>query len=334
MRLVQGAPGARILALGTYRPTRVVTNEEICEKIDSDDTWIRERSGIVTRRFAAREETVADMAVHAGSKAVAGAGISPDDIDLVIVATCTHSMNTPGAAAEVTDRVGAGNAGAMDVSAACAGFCYALSLASDAVRSGNARHVLVTASEKLTDFIDPYDRTMAFIFGDGSGAAVVGPSDDPAIGPVAWGSDGASCRTITQSPTFAELKAGMTEGRTMPFPAFKMDGRAVYRWAVTKLAPTCRRALDAAGVEPHELGAFVPHQANLRITEALVKALKLPGTVAVARDIVHQGNTSSASIPLALHAMLEQGEARSGEPALFVGFGAGLTYAAQVAEIP
>ncbi|MGH3322543.1 MAG: beta-ketoacyl-ACP synthase III [Streptosporangiaceae bacterium] len=334
MKIPRGAPSARVLALGEYRPVRAVTNDEICQNIDSSDEWIRDRSGIVLRRFAAPDETVADMAVHAGSKAIAASGVSPEDIDLVIVASCTHSMNTPGAAAEVAHRVGAGPAGAMDVSAACAGFCYSLSLASDAVRCGTARHVLVTASEKLTDFIDPHDRTMAFLFGDGAGAAIVGPAEEPGIGPVAWGSDGASVRTITQTPSFAELKAAMKEGRESVFPAFKMDGPAVYRWAVTQIAPVCRQAMELAGVEPQELGAFVPHQANLRIVDALARTLKLPDTVPVARDIVDQGNTSSASIPLALHAMLDQGQVRSGEPALFVGFGAGLTYAGQVITIP
>lgn len=334
MKLVSGAPGAKILALGSYRPARSVSNEEICQQIDSSDQWIRERSGIISRRVGAPDETVADMATHASSKAIAAAGVGASDVDLVVVATCSHLYQTPAASCEVADRVGAKAAGAMDIGAACAGFCYALSAASDAIRSGTSNLALVIGSDKLTEIIDPHDRTMAFLFGDGAGAAVVGPADEPGIGPVVWGSDGSSIDTITQVPNYAELKTAMAEGREVPFPSLKMDGTAVFRWAVTQMVPIARKALDLAGVKPDELGAFVPHQANLRIVEALAKALKLPSHVRVARDIVHQGNTSAASIPLALDAMTERGEARSGDPALFIGFGAGLVYAAQVAEIP
>lgn len=334
MRLAQGAPGARILGIGEYSPARTVDNDEVCAYIDSSDQWIRERSGIVGRRIAAPDETLADMATHAGGKAVAVAGLAPTDLDFVLVATCTHPLQTPGASAEVAERVGAGAPGAVDLEAACAGFCYGLAFVSDAIRSGNARYALVVGAEKLSEFTDPYDRSTAFIFGDGAGAAVVGPSDEPGIGPVAWGSDGSHITTITQSPTYSELKAAKAAGHEVGFPALQMNGPAVFRWAVTDMAPVARRALELAGVTPDELGAFVPHQANLRITEALAKSLQLPESVPVARDIVDRGNTSAASIPLALHSMLERGEVESGRPALFIGFGAGLTYAAQVATIP
>lgn len=333
MKLPQGVPGARILALGEYVPGRLVGNDEIVDNIDSSDQWIRDRSGIVTRRVAAADETVVDMATLAGSKAIAGSGVTPDDIDLVLVATCTHPYQTPGASAEVAHRVGARAPGAMDVSSACAGFCYTLSTAADAIRCGNARYALVVGAEKLTEFTDPYDRSTAFIFGDGAGAAVVGPADEPAIAPVAWGSDGSHIRTITQSPTYSELKTAMAEGREVPFPALRMQGQTVFRWALT-MAPVANRALELAGVAPEELGAFVPHQANMRITDALVKTLGLPASVPVARNIADVGNTSAASIPLALQGMIERGEVQSGEPALFIGFGAGLVYAAQVAVIP
>lgn len=336
MKIATGAAGARILALGAYTPAREVFNDEICAKIDSSDEWIQSRSGIISRRVAAPDESVADMATHAGSKAVAGAGLTPADIDLVVVATCTHPYQTPGASTEVAERIGIRSPGALDVSAACAGFCYALSLVSDSIRAGSSRYALVVGAEKLTDFTDPYDRSTAFIFGDGAGAVVAGPSDEPAIGPVAWGSDGSHVRTITQSPNYTELKTAMADGTeaALPWPSLRMEGPTVFRWAVTQMAPVVHRALDLAGVEPHELGAFVPHQANMRITDALVKALNLPKSVPVARDIARRGNTSAASIPLALHGMVERGEVSSGEPALFIGFGAGLTYAAQVAAIP
>jgi 3-oxoacyl-[acyl-carrier-protein] synthase-3 len=334
MRLAQGAPGAKILSIGEHRPARIVTNAEICEQIDSTDEWIRERSGIVTRRFAAPDETVADMATSAASKALAASGIAPEDIDLVVLASCTHPYQTPAASSEVAYRIGATRAGAFDVQAACAGFAYSLAVASDAVRSGSARHVVVVGSEKLTEFVDPTDRTMAFLFGDGAGAAVVGPSDTPGIGPVVWGSDGSQLETITQTPTYTEVQRALASGEPIEPVALKMAGQTVFRWAVTQMAPVARKAMEAAGIEPHELGAFVSHQANLRIVDALVKALKLPDTVAIARDMETQGNTSSASIPLALSTLLERGEVQSGAPALFIGFGAGLTYAAQVALVP
>lgn len=334
MKAAIGAPGARIVAIGEHRPSRVVTNAEICEQIDSSDEWIRERSGIITRRYAAPDETVADMATSAASKALATSGIAADEIDLVIVASCTHPYQTPGASSEVQDRIGAVNAGAMDIQAACAGFCYSLSAANDAIRSGSARNVVVVGSEKLTEFIDPHDRTMAFLFGDGAGAAVVTASDTPGIGPVVWGSDGSQVSTITQRPTYSQVQAALGAGLTADRVALKMDGHVVFRWAVTKMAPVARRAMELAGVTPDELGAFVPHQANLRIVDALVETLKLPESVVIARDMETQGNTSSASIPLALSALLERDEVVSGTPALFIGFGAGLTYAAQVAEIP
>jgi 3-oxoacyl-[acyl-carrier-protein] synthase-3 len=334
MRLSEGAPGSRILALGEYSPSRVVTNEEVCARIDSDDEWIRTRSGIETRRVAGPGETVVEMAYRAGHDAICAAGFTPADIDLVVVATSSLPYQMPGAAAEIAHRIGVSAPGAMDVRAGCAGFCYALSVASDAILAGSSRTALVIGSERPTEMVDPTDRTMAFLFGDGAGAAVVGRSERPGIGPVVWGSDGSRVGVIAQTPDFAELRASLAAGGDAVWPMVRMDGQSVFRWATAEMARVAARALDAAGVEPHELGAFVPHQANLRITESVARTLKLPKSVPIARDIVHRGNTSTASIPLALHGMLERGEVKSGEPALFVGFGAGLTYAGQVALIP
>jgi len=334
MKLPQSAAGARIIGIGEHRPARIVTNDEICKNIDSNDEWIRERSGIVTRRFAAPDESVVDMATSAASKALAASGIEPSDVDLVLLATCTHPFQTPGGSSQVQDRIGAVKAGAMDINAACAGFSYALSVASDAIRAGSARYVVVVGAEKMTDFIDPHDRGMAFLFGDGAGAVVVAASETPGIGPVVWGSDGAQAQTITQKPTYVEVQHALATGTPLEPVALRMAGQTVFRWAVTRMGPVAQKALDLAGITPDELGAFVPHQANLRIVESLVKTLKLPSSVVIARDIETQGNTSSASIPLALSALLQRGEVESGQSALFIGFGAGLTYAAQVVEIP
>ena len=321
---------SRILGVGAYRPSRVVTNDEICTLIDSSDEWIRERSGIVTRRWAAEDETVVDMAVAAGGKALAHAGISADQIGLVLVATVSHSYQTPSAAADVAHRLGAAPAAAVDISAACAGFCYGVAMASDTVRGGSADYVLVIGVEKLTDFVDKTDRSTAFLFADGAGAAVVGPSEEPGIGPVAWGADGSQLDAIEQAPSWAELRADMT----LRWPALSMKGQQVFRWAVWEMVPVARRALELAGVTAADLDAFIPHQANMRITDAMIKALKLPPDVPVARDIADSGNTSAASIPLAMSRMLESGEVKSGGTALLIGFGAGLVYAAQVVTLP
>lgn len=325
-----GAPHARILGVGGYRPARVVTNAEIVGAIDSTDEWIRERSGIVSRRRAEADETVVDMCVAAAEKALAQAGTPADEIGCVVVATVTHLLQTPSAAALVAHRIGATGAAAFDISAACAGFCHGLALASDMVRAGSARHVLVVGCEKLSDMIDPTDRGTAFLFGDGAGAAVVGPSDTPGIGPVVWGADGGQAEAITQDAPWSALRDGGTDH----FPTLSMNGQQVFRWAVFAMAPVCRQALDAAGVGIDELDAFIPHQANLRIVEAMAKKLGVPDGVPIARDIVDTGNTSAASIPLAMERMLAAGEAPHGGTALLIGFGAGLAYAAQVVTLP
>ena len=327
---VSGAPFARMLGVGSYSPARVVTNAEMCERIDSTDEWIRERSGITERRFAAPDETVADMAVAAASKALASAGITAAQVDCVIVASVTHLKATPSAAAEVSHRLGAGRAPAFDISAACAGFCYGLSMAQDFIRGGSAKYVVVIGVEKLTDIVDPNDRSTAFLFADGAGAAVIGPSDTPAIGPTVWGADGSQLDAITMSGRYEDLR----DNDQAEYPHVVMQGQAVFRWAVHDMSIVAQQALDAAGITADQLDAFIPHQANLRIVDAMVRSLKLPADIPVARDIVTSGNTSAASIPLAMDHMLQAGQIRSGGLALLIGFGAGLAYAAQVVELP
>jgi 3-oxoacyl-[acyl-carrier-protein] synthase-3 len=324
-----GAKYARIMSVGGYRPSRIVTNEEICERIDSSDQWIRERSGIESRRWAAPDESVIDMCLAAAGKAVAQAGITPAQVGAVIVATVTHPLQTPSASAAVAHRLGTANAAAFDVSAACAGFCYGVSMANDMVRGGSAEHVLVIGCEKLSDFTDSYDRSTAFIFGDGAGAVVIGPSDEPSIGPTIWGSDGSEYEAITQRASWIDVR-----DHNVDFPMLTMQGQKVFRWAVWQMAPVATQALEAAGITSDQLDAFIPHQANLRIVDAMVKTLKLPEHVPVARDIVEAGNTSAASIPLAMERMIESGEVKSGGLALLIGFGAGLVFAAQVVRLP
>jgi 3-oxoacyl-[acyl-carrier-protein] synthase-3 len=325
-----GAPHARLMSVGSYQPSRVVTNEEICQYIDSSDEWIRERSGVVTRRFAAPEETVTDMAEAASRIAIERAGIAPSDIDGVIVATVTHMHVTPSSATLLAYRLGCDPAPAVDISAACAGFSYGLAMASDMVRAGSARHVLVVGSEKLTDFIDPYDRSTAFLFGDAAGAVVVGPSEEPGIGPAVWGAEGEHWDAIVTDQSWDEARGNVER----PWPYLKMDGPKVFRWAVWQMSPVAQKALDVAGITGADLNAFIPHQANTRIIEAMAKQLKLPESVAISRDVSTSGNTSAASIPLAMDHMLADGSARSGGLALLIGFGAGLAYSSQVVRLP
>jgi 3-oxoacyl-[acyl-carrier-protein] synthase-3 len=307
----------------------VVTNDEICEDVDSSDQWIRERTGIITRRRAAPTETVVDMASTAGLEALKSAGLTASQVDAVIVATVTHPYQTPGAAPIVADRIGASPAAAFDISAACAGYCHGISLANDMVRGGSAQYVLVIGVEKLSDFTDKTDRGSAFIFGDGAGAAVVGPSDYPGIGPTVWGSDGSKWETISQRNSWIELRDDHVE-----WPAITMQGQSVFRWAVYSMAPIAQAALDRAGIKADDLDVFIPHQANMRIIDALLKQLKLPEHIVIARDIAETGNTSAASIPLATQRMLDSGEAPHGGLALQIAFGAGLVYAAQVVVLP
>ncbi len=329
-----GPAHARILSVGAFRPERVVTNEEICTYIESTDEWIRQRTGIEERRWADAGTSVVDMAEAASKEALERAGLAPTDVDAVILATVSHPYQTPAAAAILTDRLGATPAAAWDVSAGCAGFCHALAQASDLVRGGTARNVLVVGAEKLTDFTDITDRSTAFLFADGAGAVVVGPSETPGIGPTVWGSDGAQWEAIKNKQSWTEVRDAQAAGGEAVWPALVQEGRSVFRWAVWQMAPVAQKAIDASGVAVEELSAFIPHQANMRIIDAMVKQLGLPETVPVARDIAQMGNTSAASVPLAMHRMLAEGQAPSGGLALLIGYGAGLSYASQVVVLP
>jgi 3-oxoacyl-[acyl-carrier-protein] synthase-3 len=329
IRPSKGAPYARILGVGGYRPTRVVPNEVILETIDSSDEWIRSRSGIQTRHWANDEETVAAMSIEASGKAIADAGISAEQIGGVIVSTVSHFKQTPAVATEIADKLGTDKAAAFDISAGCAGFGYGLTLAKGMIVEGSAEYVLVIGVERLSDLTDLEDRATAFLFGDGAGAVVVGPATEPAIGPTVWGSEGDKSETIKQTVPWTEY-----DSTTGKFPAITQEGQAVFRWAVFEMAKVAQQALDAAGITADDLDVFIPHQANERIIDSMVKTLKLPEHVTVARDVRTTGNTSAASIPLAMERLLATGEAKSGDTALVIGFGAGLVYAATVVTLP
>ncbi|WP_055550566.1 ketoacyl-ACP synthase III [Streptomyces sp. NBRC 110028] len=332
IRPSKGAPYARILGVGGYRPTRVVPNEEILKHIDSSDEWIRSRSGIATRHWAGPEETVAQMSVEAGGKAIADAGLTPEQIGGVIVSTVSHLKQTPAVATEIAHLLGTGKPAAFDISAGCAGFGYGLTLAKGMVTDGTADYVLVIGVERLSDLTDLEDRATAFLFGDGAGAVVVGPSKEPAIGPTVWGSEGDKSDTIAQTLPWDVYRDHPTG--EVRFPALRQEGQAVFRWAVYEMAKVAQQALDDAGVSAEDLDAFIPHQANMRIIDSMIKTLKLPEHVTVARDVETTGNTSAASIPLAMERLLATGQAKSGDTALVIGFGAGLVYAATVVTLP
>ncbi|SNR45728.1 3-oxoacyl-[acyl-carrier-protein] synthase-3 [Haloechinothrix alba] len=316
-----GAAATRILGVASMQPDTIVSNDDLAKYLDTDDQWIQERVGIVERRFAGPDISLVDMAVQAGSLALEDAGLEPGEIDTVIVPNCTMPSPIPNAAAQVADRIGIPAAGAFDVNAACAGFCYALGLASDLIRTGSAGKVLVIGAEKLTDVVDPYDRANVIIFADGAGAMVVGPSEEAEIGPVSWGSAGDLVDTIY-----------MRDHRYI-----YQEGQSVFRWATTKIAPVALRAVEAAGLSASDIDVLIPHQANLRIVEAIAKRMRVQGAredMVVADDIAYSGNTSSASIPMALDHMRVKGQVRRGDVVLTVGFGAGLSYAGQVIIAP
>ncbi|MEV6717230.1 beta-ketoacyl-ACP synthase III [Lentzea sp. NPDC051208] len=318
----QAVAGSRIIGLGSYQPETVVSNHDLAARMDTSDEWIRERVGIVNRRVAAKDEGVVDMSVIAGTRAIEDAGLTPADIGGIIVATCTMPSTIPNAAAQIATRIGIQAAAAFDLNAACAGFCYAVATAADIVRGGAVRNILVIGAEKLTDWTHQDDRSTAIIFADGAGAVVVGAGDTNEIGPVAWGSDGSMSEVIRIDDRDSFIH---------------QEGQTVFRWATTQVAPVAIRAVELAGIELSDVDVFAPHQANLRIIEAIAKRLRKNGAredLKVARDIVESGNTSSASIPMALDHMRAAGEISSGDVVLMVGFGAGLSYAGQVVRCP
>lgn len=312
--------GTRIAALGHYQPAKVLTNDDLAALVDTSDEWIRSRVGIRTRHVAGPDEPVDEMAAHAGAKALASAGRTAADIDLVLVATSTAIDRSPNTAARVAARLGMTGPATMDLNVVCAGFTHALATADHAVRAGSARRALVIGADKMTEITDWTDRTTCVLVGDGAGAAIVeaAPAGAPGIGPVLWGS----------VPEMGH--AVRIEGTP---PRFAQEGQTVYRWATTQLPPIARRVCERAGITPEDLAAVVLHQANLRIIEPVAQKIGAVNAV-VARDVTESGNTSAASIPMALSKLVERGDVPSGAPALLFGFGGNLSYAGQVVHCP
>ncbi|MGW4897802.1 beta-ketoacyl-ACP synthase III [Kitasatospora sp. NPDC004240] len=312
--------GSRIVALGHYQPPKVLTNDDLAKLVDTDDEWIRTRVGIRSRHIA-QEETLVDMAAEAAQKALANSGRSAADVDLVVVATCTAVERSPNTAASVAARLGIPAPAAYDINTVCSGFSYALATADHALRAGAAKLALVIGAERMSDTVDWTDRSTCVIFADGAGAAVVeaqAEGEEPGIGPVVWGTE--------PEKNDAVVITGWD-------PVISQQGQSVFRWATTQIAPLARQTCERAGIDPSELKGFVPHQANLRIIDAIANKLGAPDAV-VARDVIESGNTSAASIPMAFSKLVERGELSSGDPVLLFGFGGGLAYAGQVVRCP
>ncbi|WP_329113875.1 beta-ketoacyl-ACP synthase III [Streptomyces sp. NBC_01353] len=313
--------GTRIAALGHYQPAKVLTNGDLAALVDTSDEWISSRVGIRTRHMAGPDEPVDELAAHAAGKALAAAGLGPADIDLVLVATSTAIDRSPNTAARVAARLGMGSPATMDLNVVCAGFTHALATADHAIRAGAARRALVIGADKMTEVADWTDRTTCVLVGDGAGAAVVeavGEGDEPCIGPVLWGSvpEMGNAVRIEGSP-----------------PRFAQEGQSVYRWATQRLPALARQVCERSGIAPEDLAGVVLHQANLRIIEPLAAKIGAVNAV-VARDVVDSGNTSAASIPLALAKLVERGELPAGAPTLLFGFGGNLSYAGQIVRVP
>ncbi|ANZ39388.1 3-oxoacyl-ACP synthase [Lentzea guizhouensis] len=311
--------GSRVVAFGHHQPERVLSNADLEQMVDTNDAWILQRTGIATRRIA-DDESVADMAAAAAAKALAASGVPAGEIGQVIVATCSAIDRSPSTAAQVAARLGIPAAVVFDLNNACAGFCTALATADHTIRAGAAKHALVIGAEKMSDLVDWTDRSSCILLGDGAGAAVISASDDAAVGPVVWGSD----------PTRSNAVRLVDEWQ----PKFAQEGQAVFRWATSELPAIAAQACERAGIATTDLAAVVTHQANLRIIEALTRKLSLRDDVVIAKDVVVSGNTSAASVPLALSKMAERGELPSGAPVLLFAFGGGLSWAGQVVTAP
>jgi 3-oxoacyl-[acyl-carrier-protein] synthase-3 len=338
LRTVTGSAGTRLLGLGHHQPEKTLTNDDIAQLVETNDEWIRSRTGIITRHVAADDVTVADMAAAAAQHALADAQVPGEDVDLVIVATTTArdaSPNTAGRVAyalrtgQVPVRGGRGKPapeslrgvvgpGIIDINTACSGFAYGVGLADQAIRAGSARTAVVIGAEKLTAVTDWTDRSTCILTADGAGAVVLQGADEPGVSPVVWGSE----------PEIAE-----SVRIEAPVDRFSQDGATVFKWAISQAAERARRVLDRSGLQPEDIEVLVAHQANLRIIEPLAKSLGLTDKIVVT-DITESGNTSAASNPLGLSKWWHGGKIPSGVPALLFGFGGGFTWAGQVVMTP
>ncbi|RMI28726.1 beta-ketoacyl-ACP synthase 3 [Nocardia stercoris] len=336
-----GHANVAMLGIGAYRPQRIVSNAEVCEILDSTPEWIYERTGIRNRRWISGDETLRSIAAAAGGRALRNSEVDPAKIGAVILCTSSWLKLTPHGAPTVACDIGLNGVPAFDLTSGCGGFGYGLGIAADMIRSGSAEYILVIGAETMTVGLDPTDRGTAMIFGDGAGAVVVGPSEENGISPTVWGSDGENAEAIAQDVDFLEymeraqrLQGTDPEVEKVGRMSLHMQGPKVFRWAAVTLPRALASAIELSGVSKDDLEVFVPHQANARINDLMRKNLGLADDIPMANDIENTGNCSAASIPLAIEEMLVTGKAKGGQLALLLGFGAGLSYAGQVAVLP
>ena len=322
---------AHVTGWGSYAPSQVLTNKDLERMVDTSDDWIRTRTGIRERRVAAAHETTASMGAVAGLRAIRTAGIEPDEIDLILLATLTPDYWMPSTAALVKEAIGNTRAAAMDVSAACSGFVYAYATAQAYITSGLARHVLVIGAELLTRFLDYSDRSTCILFGDGAGAVVLSAADGPG------GGLGIEMTTEPQGAYMIWLPAGGAKsppsGETIARGEhyIRMEGKETYRFATKTMATTALESIRRAGLEPADIDLFIPHQANVRIIEAVAKGLDLPMDKMYV-NLDRYGNTSAASVPIALAEAVNEGRVKVGDHIVIVAFGAGFTSGAVTIE--
>lgn len=330
MNLITGGNhyNASILSFGGYVGSLVIDNKEIATKINSSEEWILTRSGIKTRVKATDNESIEYMSIQAAKQCIREANLASDDIDMLILSTITVMHQTPALSVKIAHELHLNNVPAFDMSAACAGFTYALSLANSLINNGTAKNILIVCCDRLWDIVDEYDRQTAFLFADGAGAAIVSRTDKQNIGSVVWGSDGEYYGAISQSVDWNNY--ALDRNKDIKKPYLVMEGNKVFRWTVSALKKICLNAIKAAGLLTEDIDVFVPHQANMRITTSVLNALNLSKDVVVADHIKSIGNTSSASIPLAICDLIKRSLIKSGDKVLIVGFGAGMVYAAQV----
>lgn len=318
---------ARIAGIGKYLPPRVLTNADIAKMVDTSDQWIVERTGIHERRIAGDDETSATLGTEASRRALASAGLQPSDIDLVICATVTPDGMFPATACLIQDALGCRNAGAFDINAACVGFLSAFTTAAALINAGQYRRILVVGAEVLSRIVDWKDRTTCVLFGDAAGAVVLEASERVGPASVVLRSDGSLARILyARGPCSAPRAITEAEGFCII-----MDGREVFRIAVRAMEDAARQAIAAAGLTLDDIAYVVPHQANQRIISAVAKGLGVPRERVIV-NLEKYGNTSSASIPVALCEAWEQGRLTDGDKLLFVAFGGGLVWGATVVE--
>lgn len=322
-----------IAGTGAHLPVRVVTNQHFAERLDTSDEWIVQRTGIRERRIVGPGESTLTLSVGASRQALADAGLRPDQLDLIVHATATPDHPLPATACELQAELGCGWIPAFDIEAACSGFVYALVSAAQFIDSGMATHVLVLGAESLTRITDMEDRGMAVLFGDGAGAAILRPSEDPDRGIITarLGADGGRAKAVwVPAGGAAEPASIRTVNERLHY--MKMKGREIYKFAVTMMYSLIKETAEEAGVELDQLALVIPHQSNLRIIESAARRVGIP-MEKVSVNIDRYGNTSAASIPLALHEARETGRVESGDLIMLVGFGAGLTWGSVLMRI-